>query len=523
MKITTKAIVYLVLFTTTIFISCSDDSEDSILQEEAKLTSVVFEASKNDLLAKDITATIDLSKKEVLVTLPFGVDIKSLTPTIISKQGTTTEFTPDFRILKVKDSDGFTKESYTIKVKNGQNSKSILESFVFSVDKNPSLKKEIYGTIDESAKTIKLNILKGTDITSLTPTIGVSENATITPDKKQDFSKEVQYKVTSEDGKSITTYKVIVTYINNTESSIEKFHFLASENTGLAKDLVGELQEYGNKNIFVVNVDFDTNVTALIPNIELSQGATVDINGAQDFSKTVVYKVTSEDGKKVKEYHVVTANPDKAALIAIYNANYTGMPDTMAFTWDITEPDLDKWEGVGLNDEKSRVSTLFFSLTRVTELPEELGNLTELTSFQLSGFTNPELPKSFKNLQKITFLNFSTNSDPNTGWESIPSQIFELKELKTLSLNNYRISEISDDIVKLKDKLRSLMITENKVKITTISDEMENMEKLVSLTLTNNTKDILPDNICELKQKYEAESSTKKGFFKIKLDNDICN
>ena len=67
------------------------------------------------------------------------------------------------------------------------------------------------GIINESAKTINIDVPVGTNVTKLAPSISVSEKATVNPASgvAQNFTNPVFYTVTAEDG-STTTYTVIV-------------------------------------------------------------------------------------------------------------------------------------------------------------------------------------------------------------------------------------------------------------------------------------------------------------------------
>jgi len=67
------------------------------------------------------------------------------------------------------------------------------------------------GVINESAKSIKVDVPAGTDLTALTPTIKVSEKATVSPASGvvQNFTNPVVYTVTAEDG-STAKYTVTV-------------------------------------------------------------------------------------------------------------------------------------------------------------------------------------------------------------------------------------------------------------------------------------------------------------------------
>lgn len=75
-----------------------------------------------------------------------------------------------------------------------------------------ALSPALAGTIDGTAKTIKATASSGTDATKSVPTITVSDKATVSPASgvAQDFSKEVSYTATGEDG-TVQVWKVGVT------------------------------------------------------------------------------------------------------------------------------------------------------------------------------------------------------------------------------------------------------------------------------------------------------------------------
>jgi len=87
-----------------------------------------------------------------------------------------------------------------------QSSEKSITSFTLS-GLNPS----IDGIIDNSNYTVSLTVPNGTDVTSLTPTIVIPENATISPNSgvAQDFTNPVTYTITAQDG-STQNYKVTV-------------------------------------------------------------------------------------------------------------------------------------------------------------------------------------------------------------------------------------------------------------------------------------------------------------------------
>jgi hypothetical protein len=82
-----------------------------------------------------------------------------------------------------------------------------LKTFAFN-----ALTPAIMATIDATAKTVKAEVPIGTDLTKLTPTLTVSEKATVSPATGvvQDFSKAVTYTVTAEDGSTLAYTVTIV-------------------------------------------------------------------------------------------------------------------------------------------------------------------------------------------------------------------------------------------------------------------------------------------------------------------------
>src|ERR1700743_520088 len=83
------------------------------------------------------------------------------------------------------------------------------EKLVLSFSLN-SLSPTVTGSIDQTGKTISVNVPFGTDLTALTPTITISANAAILPASgvAQNFTNAVNYIVIAEDGsKQVYTVK----------------------------------------------------------------------------------------------------------------------------------------------------------------------------------------------------------------------------------------------------------------------------------------------------------------------------
>lgn len=142
----------------------------------------------------------------------------------------------------------------------------------------------------------------GTDVTNLTPTITVSPKATCDPASgvAQDFSSEVIYTVTAENGNYIE-WKAIVELDKELSHDANILDF--SVNGMIEKPIITD-------NTIEALVDDKTDLQTLKPVVTLSEGATVTPqNGSTvDFSQPVKFIVTAEDGKTTKEYIVTVSH-----------------------------------------------------------------------------------------------------------------------------------------------------------------------------------------------------------------------
>lgn len=175
-------------------------------------------------------------------------------------------------------------------------------------------------TIDTTARTVALEVINGTSLTALVPTITTSLGATISPASgvAQDFTNPVTYTVTAQDGSTTKTWTATVTVSAALSSEAEITAFSIPQQVSAATI------NSTNGTISVV-VNTGTAVTALVPTITLSAAATVNpASGvAQDFTNPVTYTVTAQNGTTTKNWTVTVT---ELATTSIHDIQFTTDP-----------------------------------------------------------------------------------------------------------------------------------------------------------------------------------------------------
>jgi hypothetical protein len=158
---------------------------------------------------------------------------------------------------------------------------------------------QISSTINQSEKSVIINMPHGTILNPLTPTITVSAAASVSPTSgaAQDFTSPKTYRVTAEDG-STQDYVVTVNNLKNAQKQILTFSIDGQVSSSI--DQTGKT--------ILVTMPFGTDKTNLEPTVTVSAAASVSptSGAAQDFTSPKTYTVTAEDG--TTQDYVVTVN-----------------------------------------------------------------------------------------------------------------------------------------------------------------------------------------------------------------------
>ncbi|RUT31541.1 hypothetical protein EJP77_09065 [Paenibacillus zeisoli] len=284
-----------------------------------------------DFGALSVTGTVDEAAKTVALTVPYGTDVTSLTPTITHtgvsispNSGVAQDFSsPVTYTVKAEDNS---TQTYTVTVTIAPNPAKAITAFDFGT-------LNVTGTVNEAAKTVAVTVPYGTDVTNLVPTI-THTGVSISPNSgaAQDFSSPVVYTVKAADN-STQTYTVTVTVAPNPAKAIIAFDFGALSVTGTVDEAAKTV---------ALTVPYGTDVTSLTPTITHT-GVSISPNSgvAQDFSSPVTYTVKAEDNSTQTYTVTVTIAPNPAKAITAFDfgtLNVTGTVNEAAKTVAVTVP-----------------------------------------------------------------------------------------------------------------------------------------------------------------------------------------
>ena len=205
------------------------------------------------------------------------------------------------------------------------------------------------GAIDQTLKTIKVNVPYGTDLTALVATftttgssVTVNSVAQVSGTTGNDFSIPVPYKVTGADG-TWATYTVIVTVSANTAKAIETFTLAASGvpsigtviSEGTTPKTIAVTMPYGTTDLTAMIATFTTTGSSVkIGAVTQNSGAapTNDFSAASGVSPVpVVYTVTAADNSTATYNVSVTVALSSAKTITAFSLHATsGVPASTA-------------------------------------------------------------------------------------------------------------------------------------------------------------------------------------------------
>lgn len=271
---------------------------------------------------------IDEENGTITLNLPVGTDLTAIKPTI-THTGTHTNMdsgTFDFsggktQTLTVYNRTYELERSYTVTITAEASSQNAIESYSIG---------DAVGAINSDAGVVEITIPYATDLTSAQPEIVISEFATLksAPDGLSEGDNE--YVIAAENGVERTwTVKITRTP--------------AAKGNNILSFRYGSVQGVINNNTGEITMELPAGTaTSFAPVIEVSPFATISpASGVkQDFSKTVTYVVTAENGN-TNTYNVnvsftgaVAENEYKDDLQNVVNKIITRYSSTADDDWE---------------------------------------------------------------------------------------------------------------------------------------------------------------------------------------------
>ena len=265
-------------------------------------------------LSTDATADVDGTAQTSAVTPNDFVDGVALVYTVTASDGTTTQ---DWDVI--------------VTVADASSEKDIID---FNLPNQ--IGDETISTINH---TVDVTVAQGTDVSSLVAdfilsdyaTANISGTAQTSGSSSNDFTNSVIYTVVAQDdSEQDWTVTVTISTEDNTEANILAYSF--AEQTEDAT--ITEPAFAGQNGTVDIEVVYGTNLDGLVAAFELSYGASADIGGtaqisettANDFSSTVTYTVTAEDGSTTVDWdvNVTVAENDQNDILSYSFAEQTG-------------------------------------------------------------------------------------------------------------------------------------------------------------------------------------------------------
>ena len=239
----------------------------------------------------------------ILLYMPFGTDLTSLTPSI-TLESTSSTISPGSGVARsfanpaiyVVESPDYTFKDYTVTVTTVLPfaSKDIIG---FSIEGYSRM-----SSIGEN--TVLLTLPYGTDLTNLLPLITISGTSIDPPSNApQNFTNPRLYTVTAQDG-STKTYTVTVNTDDPPASSAKNITSFS-----IGEQVPDSTVINNTLNTITLTMPAGINLTGLAPLITVSAGATVSPASGQvrDFNTPVIYTVTAQDST-TRQYTVTVTS-----------------------------------------------------------------------------------------------------------------------------------------------------------------------------------------------------------------------
>jgi Leucine-rich repeat (LRR) protein len=150
----------------------------------------------------------------------------------------------------------------------------------------------------------------------------------------------------------------------------------------------------------------------------------------------------------------------------------------------------------------SQLRSLNLSSNQLQALPDSLDQLTQLQSLNLSSNQFATLPDSLSQLSQLQLLNLSSNQ-----FATLPDSLGQLSQLQSLTLSSNQFAKLPDSLYQL-TQLQLLNLSSNQLRA--LPDSLGQLTQLQSLILSRNRLKTLPDSLGQLTQLRELDLSNNQ-------------
>ena len=257
-------------------------------------------------VSASIQANVSSNSDTVNVKMPYGTDLTNLIPTIVLSPGATISpvsgSSQNFSsavTYTVTAEDGQTTQDWVVNVSLAPNTDASITNFSIAGQESST----ILAGVSTDSDTVNVVMPYETDQTNLTPTITLPYGAAISPNSgvSQDFTGEVTYTVTAEDG-STRDWIINVENAPNSETDILSFSIEGSNATvNSGSQTITMNAPAGSFDIYNALASF-----TLSPGASAAIAGETQISGTtyNDFTEVLTFTVTAEDGVTTQDWTI---------------------------------------------------------------------------------------------------------------------------------------------------------------------------------------------------------------------------
>jgi leucine-rich repeat protein SHOC2 len=195
---------------------------------------------------------------------------------------------------------------------------------------------------------------------------------------------------------------------------------------------------------------------------------------------------------------IAAAQTDRATKLDLSGQKLTELPDSIGELDSLLELDLSNNQLIRLPDSIGNLTKLTYLNLRsnhLNELPNSIGKLRKLKTLVIHKNSLIKLPESISNLTQITRLRLDDHPSQISGIELLPENIGDLVNLTFLYVSDCQLMDLPTSMSNLK-KLSQLYLICNQ--IATLPIIITHLTGLNHLSLKGNKLTVLPENIRKL-------------------------